>query len=389
MILTRKLIPILACISLAGCITYADSGYYSSPAVNAYYGDGYYGSNDDYYDNGYYGNYGQYEYYGAQPSITFNFFSYGYSSGYSSYYPYYGYNSGYNNYRPCNSWSSYCYAYRPNYGWGYWPVYVYRPTHYHHHHDNKPRRNDDHYGQNNNDHNNNGQNNDNRPNRPNREPEYVGRDRPNQSQPRPNTRPTTPVREPVQYKTPVLPVGNNPYVDVKPIRTIPDRQQVDSNNQQRYRAPNNNVQIPRYEASERPVRQDVRPVRQEVIDEGSNQYYGVPTYNAQQPRPEYQERPARQVRQRDDINQHYGAPTNPQQRTPVQADRQNSYSRNDRNNVAPSPQPMQADRRAPPPSYNADVVQQQPQAQPRQVKQPRASRPERRESKKTENEQDD
>ena len=283
--MTRNLILIIASFSLGGCITYPDGGYYSSPDVNSYYGDGYYGNNDDYYDDGYNGNYGQYEYYGSQPSITFNFFNY----GYSNYYPNLGY-SNYYNYRPCNSWSSYCYAYRPSYGWGYWPVYVYRPTIHHHHYHDKPRKNDKHYSH---DNKNNKKHDDNRSNPRNNGSEHAGQNRPMQSQNQVNTRPIKPIRAPEQYKTPSVPVGNNPYVGAKPVNPPNNKDSIDSDKVERFRSRNKDLRIPRYEVSERPVQQN-------VTDENSKKYHGVSTYTVQQPaysREGMPEQPERQIQE--------------------------------------------------------------------------------------------
>lgn len=361
----RKFLLALACLSLGGCITYTDGGYYSSPDVNSYYGDDYYGSNNNDYD-GYYGNYGQYEYYGIQPSITFNFFNY----GYSGYQPYYGYYNGYSNYYPCNSWSSYCYAYRPSYGWGYWPVYVYRPPN--HHHDND-HHDDDHYGHNNDhnnsDHNNNGHNNDNGPKHPKNEPVYSYRNRPNQALPQVNNNPTRPIRGAKPYKTPSIPLGNNPSIAVTPDRPTTTNRPVDAEKVLRYRAPNNNVKLSREQVPE-------RAEQVEVNEQDANQYHGVATYTVQQP-----------AYSREGM--------------PEQAERQRRYNNAERQNRIPPPQPVKGGHYDSS-KNNVTVVQQQqaqpqpqqaqpqPQQQPQQQSQPQqASKSERRESRKSKNEQDD
>lgn len=356
MFIPRKLIPILACIGLAGCVTYPNDGYFYSPNINSYGGEDYYG--DSNYDDGYYGNYGQYEYYGAQPSITFNFnFNYGYP-GYSGYYPYYGYYD----YRPCSSWSSFCYAYRPNYGWGYWPVYVYRP--HHHHHDNHHSHN----GNNNHGNGNHHDNDNNQENQPNR-PDDLAQDRPNRANPRPNE----PIRAPRQNRTPSLPHGNSPNVVERPVQPNTQQRQEYAYIQPRYRIPQNLLQA-HPEQTER---------EEQLTDPDKRKYIRMPRYSNQQPGLEPKVPDARSRGNRNNLNQHYGQPDDTaQQSRPAPQDLQRQVSNGSRNNYATLPQPVQVNRRNP--TNNQNQVVQQPQPQP-QAKPVRVEKPERRESKKSNN----
>jgi hypothetical protein len=339
MLKLRKLIPILASISLAGCITYSGDGYYSSPGITEYNSDEYYGN----YDN-YNGNYGQYEYYGNQPSVVFNFnIGYGYGSGY-------GYGYGYPSfYFPI-------YAYYPNYyGWGYWPVYDYHA--HHHHHNKKPPRdqhnppndNDDHDDQDNND------------------SVVIGDDYPNNNGTRPNKRPGKLGQFPNQRRTPGIYNGNTGALNTRPnpAQPLPVRRPnvidslvvVDDNDT--IRPPKNYSQQPK------PLRP--APVRQrnpiQIDDDGEivADQYVVRTYNAQQPN----------SRNR----------ANPTQPNPVQNSRRPQNA--DRNSYA---QPLHAEVEQPPTGNNNGPA---PQPQPRQPKQGNTQKSESREQKHAKEEGDD
>lgn len=328
----RQLIPILVCLSLTGCITYSGDGYYSSPGISAYNSDEYYGD----YDN-YNGNYGQYEYYGYQPSVVFNFnIGYGYGSGY-------GYGYGYPSfYFPI-------YAYFPNYyGWGYWPVYDYH-TH-HHHHNRKPPRN----------HNNppNDNDNDDQDDQDNNDSVVIGDDYPNNNGTRPNIRPGKLGRLPNQIRTPsiyngnvAMPIRPRPVQSAPVVRPVVIDSPVVVDDNDTIRPPRN--------YSQRPIPVRPTPVRPrnpiQIDDDGevvADQYI-VRTYNAQQPN----------SRNR----------ANPTQPNPVQNSRRQTNA--DRNSYA---QPARAEVESPPASNNNG-----PAPQPSQAKQPRAEKSERRESKKS------
>ena len=339
----RQLIPILVSLSLTGCITYSGDGYYSSPGITEYNSDEYYGD----YDN-YNGNYGQYEYYGNQPSVVFNFnMGYGYGSGYG-----YGYGSGYGYGYGYPSFYFPIYAYYPNYyGWGYWPVYDYRPHHHHHKpkpprdHHNPPNDNDDHDDQDNND------------------SVVIGDDYPINNGTRPNKRPGKLGQFPNQIRTPGIYNGNVVMPNIRPRDTqpVPVRRPtvidspvvVDDNDY--VRPPRNYSQQPN------PVRTaPVRPRNPMQIDENGEivaDQYHVRTYNAQQPN----------LRNR----------ANPTQANQVQNSRRPQNA--DRNSYA---QPLRAEIEPSPSNNNNGPA---PQPQPRQ---PRVEKSERRESKKS-NDDDD
>lgn len=346
----RQLIPLLACLSLSGCITYTSDGYYSSPNIQSY-------DSDDYYENpnDYNGNYGQYEYYGYQPSVVFNInIGYGYGGGYSGYYfPYYGFNTGYYGHQTCNAWSYYCYGYRPSYGWGNWPVYEYRPHHHHHHNpkpprDNSPGDHDNHVD---------GE-------------VLIGDDYPKNNGTRPRPRPGALGQSQQQVRTPPIFNGNNGMMNPKPRPVQPAPIQrpiridgpnvVDDNDT--IRPPKNYPQQPK------PVR-PYRPIQPIQVDEDDvaidPDLYNVRTYNAQQPNPGYRAKPVQQ-----DQVQNYRRQANPNR---------NSYA-----------QPLHADVEPSEPrdSNNAMVVQPQPK-QPKQTKQANTQKSEPRQPKHYKEEGDD
>lgn len=334
----RQLIPILVCFSLTGCITYSGDGYYSSPGITAYNSDEYYGD----YDN-YNGNYGQYEYYGNQPSVVFNFnIGYGYGSGY-------GYGYGYPSfYFPI-------YAYYPNYyGWGYWPIYGYN-SHHHHHHNQKPPR--DHHNPPNDNDNHDDQDN-NHEDQDNNDSVVIGDDYPNNNGTRPNKRPRELGQLPNQIRTPSIYTGNVVMpIRPRPVQSPPVSRPVVID------SPvvvddNDTIRPPRsYSQQPKPVRPTpVRPRNPMQIDGDGEivaDQYIVRTYNAQQPNSRIR--------------------ANPTQPNPVQNTRRQTNA--DRNSYA---QPSRAEVESPPASNNNG-----PAPQPSQAKQPRAEKSERRESKKS------
>lgn len=314
----RQLIAILACISLSGCITYSNDEYYSSPGNAVYESDDYYADPDLYN-----GNYGQYVYYGYQPSVVFNI-NIGYGFGYPGfYYPMYGYYPGNYGYQNCNAWSSYCYAFRPNYGWGYWPVYEYRP--HHHHHNPKPPR----------DHHNPPGDHDDQDN----DEVLIGDDYPNTNGTRPMPRPGAPGHLVNQGRTPVIYNGNGGFVraNPKPIQPAPVKRPivVDGPN---VVDDNDSIRPPKHYAQQpKPVRAN-RPMQVDEIDVDMDaELYNVRIYNAQQPSPNYRAKPMPQD-QVQHVRRQYQADKNSDGQ-PESADVTPQYYLNSNYGTTPKKQP--------------------------------------------------